>query len=98
MNAFTQCFARHFSEQRENAHVASAHSRDCAKKQDYEYEYGNSQADESKQATAMATSAVNNSAASWIENRHRSSPGEILWWTIRVDKWLLGLRSFGEQD
>jgi len=39
----------------------------------------------------VAATAVNNSAANWIENRHRCSLLEILGWGEGADKWLPGI-------
>src|ERR1700687_892570 len=97
MDALTQRFARlHLAEKSEHPHVARPHLGDRAEEQDHEQECGDSQADKSKQAAAVAATAVKNSAVRWIENRHRSfSPvsfSEILRRASLGNKWLLGLR------
>src|SRR6202165_4239500 len=75
MDALTQGFARlHFSEQSEDADMACAHLRDRTEQQDHEQKCGDAQADQAKKAAAVPAASINSSAASCIENRHRSSP------------------------
>ena len=58
------------AEEREHADVAGADAGHRTEEQDHEEEGRDSQADQAKQVAAAGRPAVNDSAASWIENRH----------------------------
>ncbi len=78
-----------FAEEGEHADVTGADAGDGTEEQDHEQEGRDAQADQAKQAAAVASAAVNHSAASWIKNRHRYSPRGILGLGAAKDKWLV---------